>query len=74
MSTTLVHRRNAVLLDARGLSLAGLAGYAWHTLRLWQQRAAMRRHLQRLDDRLLADMGMTREDVHLETSKPFWRA
>ena len=27
-----------------------------------------------LDDRMLGDMGLTRSDVDVETTKPFWRA
>ncbi len=40
----------------------------------WQERASERRHLGQLDDRLLADMGLSRADVERETSIPFWRA
>ncbi len=39
----------------------------------WQRRANERRHLMRLDDRMLADMGITRADAEHEYRKPFWR-
>jgi len=40
----------------------------------WQYRAAVRSRLATLDDRLLADIGLTREQVDAEACKPFWRA
>ncbi|NNE23209.1 MAG: DUF1127 domain-containing protein [Rhizobiales bacterium] len=40
----------------------------------WQNRETQRRHLHNLDDRLLADMGITRADAEHESRKPFWRA
>ena len=40
------------------------------TLRTWYCRASTRRELRALDDRLLADIGMSRA----ETTKPFWQA
>jgi uncharacterized protein YjiS (DUF1127 family) len=40
----------------------------------WQERARSRVLLGRLDDRMLRDMGLTRSDVDVESSKPFWRA
>ncbi len=39
----------------------------------WQRRANERRHLMQIDDRLLADMGITRADAEHEYRKPFWR-
>jgi uncharacterized protein YjiS (DUF1127 family) len=39
----------------------------------WSERAAQRRRLRQLDDRLLHDMGLSRADVEQEASKPFWR-
>lgn len=36
-------------------------------------RRRQRLHLAELDDRLLADVGLTRCDVKRECSKPFWR-
>jgi uncharacterized protein YjiS (DUF1127 family) len=38
----------------------------------WLERYRQRRALARLDDRLLRDIGMTREQARRETRKPFW--
>ena len=43
------------------------------TLLLWQRRASSRRELARLDERLLADAGISTYDRAVEISKPFWR-
>ncbi len=42
-------------------------------LATWQRRASERRHLMQLDNRLLADMGLSRADVEHEYRTPFWR-
>lgn len=39
----------------------------------WQRRQHERRHLSELDERLLRDMGLSRADVIIESSKPFWK-
>jgi uncharacterized protein YjiS (DUF1127 family) len=39
-----------------------------------RERAAQRRQLARLDDRLLRDIGLTRTDVAAECGKWFWLA
>ena len=44
------------------------------TIAEWQERTVMREHLASLDDRILADIGLTRIEVDFETRKPFWRA
>ena len=40
---------------------------------IWLDRAQGRRDLSELDDRLLADIGISREDALWEAGKPFWR-
>jgi len=51
-------------LDARGPE----RGFAlW--LALWRER----RHLAELDDYMLRDIGLTRDDVYVEIAKPWWR-
>jgi uncharacterized protein YjiS (DUF1127 family) len=42
-------------------------------LLVWQQRTRDRQQLQSLSDHMLRDIGLTRADVFLEASKPFWR-
>lgn len=43
-------------------------------LLVWSARAAERRTLQQLDERMLKDIGVSRADVVQESGKPFWRA
>ena len=39
----------------------------------WSERAAQRRMLAGLDDRLLKDVGLSRADVAHEAGKRFWQ-
>ena len=43
------------------------------TLLQWNDRQVQRNHLSELDDRLLRDMGLSKEEVWQEAQKPFWR-
>jgi uncharacterized protein YjiS (DUF1127 family) len=43
------------------------------TIAAWLDRQQGRRDLSELDDRLLADVGISREDALSEARKPFWR-
>jgi len=56
-----------------GEGLRGLLMSASATLQVWYERNRQRRHLARLDDRLLRDIGLDRATVELEVMKPFWR-
>ena len=39
----------------------------------WQERAHERRRLIDMEDRMLADIGLSRTDAQAEFNKPFWR-
>ena len=43
------------------------------SLSRYGRRIRERRALDRLDDAMLRDIGISRADVELEVSKPFWR-
>lgn len=43
-------------------------------MRTWWRRAQERRSLADLDDQLLRDCGITREQARVEIEKPFWIA
>jgi uncharacterized protein YjiS (DUF1127 family) len=50
---------------------AGWSRFASQLLRLYD-RQQQRRLLLELDDRMLADIGVTREQAQAEARKPFW--
>jgi uncharacterized protein YjiS (DUF1127 family) len=43
------------------------------TLRAWRRRAKHRAELAALDDRMLADIGLSRAEAEFLGNKPFWR-
>ena len=45
----------------------------WRTLLRWQRRHDDRLRLAAMDDRLLRDIGISREQAAAEAQKPFWR-
>jgi uncharacterized protein YjiS (DUF1127 family) len=47
--------------------------HLFERLAQWQERSRQRDHLQRLDDRLLKDIALTRADIEREIRKRFWR-
>ena len=44
------------------------------TVALWHERSCSRRHLALLDDRALADIGLSRAEQWQESRKRFWQA
>jgi uncharacterized protein YjiS (DUF1127 family) len=47
--------------------------YAREILHYWMERARTRRQLRALDDRILEDIGMTRDQAAAESAKYFWQ-
>lgn len=41
---------------------------------IWMERRRQRATLGQLNDHMLADIGLSRDDVWQETEKPFWQA
>ena len=54
-------------------SLAGRLLTILELVETWPRRRRQGLDLAELDDRLLADIGLTRADVARETAKPFWQ-
>ncbi|MEE8394178.1 MAG: DUF1127 domain-containing protein [Rhodospirillales bacterium] len=55
-------------------AISGLILRTADTLYEWQARAAQRRRLMELDDRMLGDIGISRTEAWEEWEKPFWRS
>ena len=55
------------------LSFIGMFVRLAGVLAVGRERRRQRSALARLDDRMLADIGLTAADVEGEASKPFWR-
>lgn len=47
---------------------------AFERVLLWHQRIEARNRLKALDERMLADIGVSRLEVEAECKKPFWKA
>jgi len=52
---------------------ARLIKRAMEPVLLWRARVRDRGELARLSDRMLRDIGITRQDAEREFRKPFWR-
>ena len=72
MMTTLLHRIAAPALPASRRLARGLAAAVELLLRCWD-RSRQRRALERLDDAMLRDLGLSRADVMREAAKHCWR-
>ena len=71
--TTLAHRQNTLHFlapsawERRARPWSGVA-----ILALWRQHRRTRQQLSTLDERALADIGLTRAQQRIECSRPFW--
>ncbi|WP_274423769.1 DUF1127 domain-containing protein [Chelativorans sp. YIM 93263] len=70
MQNTVATRRER--LAVRSKALCRLAADALTSLLSVAERRRQRLHLSELDDHLLADVGLTPEEVRRECAKPFW--
>jgi uncharacterized protein YjiS (DUF1127 family) len=60
-------------LFSRHGGLACLGRAAIRGVLFWMERSRQRRALAELDDRLLRDIGLTREEALQERANPFWK-
>ena len=65
------------MMSTLGINVTGLRSVlCWKSQKLltvWWQRIRSRYELECLNERDLADMGLTRSDVLDEVQKPFWQ-
>jgi uncharacterized protein YjiS (DUF1127 family) len=55
-----------------GARVAGLAGRTGHALRIWLRTLVTRQGLSDIDDRMLADLGISRAQADFELSRAPW--
>lgn len=71
-ASTVLNVRELVQQPARRTAKVGHENW-FKIIILWLERSRQRKALATLDDRLLADIGLTRKDARRESSKPFWK-
>ena len=54
-------------------SIEGAAAKVSSTLKIWASRVEDRRQLAQMNDRMLADIGLSRSDIAIEVNKFFWQ-
>ena len=54
-------------------SLSATLLHGLHLVIAWHERSRQRRQLAEFDERMLRDIGIRRDDVVVESTKPFWR-
>jgi uncharacterized protein YjiS (DUF1127 family) len=70
---TLIHQASLRPAAPRRSWLRRLPGLAGSLVALWYDRYLQRLALAELDDRLLADIGVSPEEARRECAQPFWR-
>jgi uncharacterized protein YjiS (DUF1127 family) len=73
--TTLESRRDGLVWRPswRSGALSGLGCAAVRVVWFWMERSRQRRALAELNDRLLRDIGLTRDEARRECANPFWK-
>jgi uncharacterized protein YjiS (DUF1127 family) len=59
--------------DRAGHAAAKLVKRVVTRVKQWRRRARERAELAALDDRMLADIGLSRAEAEFLANKPFWR-
>jgi uncharacterized protein YjiS (DUF1127 family) len=59
--------------DRAGHAAAKLVKRVLARVKKWRRRARERAELAALDDRMLADIGLSRAEAEFLANKPFWR-
>ena len=73
MERSFIARRSRLQAFSHGLAKVGLPlSRATAQLKRWRQLSRDRAVLARLSDDCLRDIGLSRADVMLESSRPFW--
>ena len=62
------------LTSPRSLNQSQDTSRATPLYQIWLARLKQRRHLARLSDAMLKDIGISRSDAAAEINKPFWKA
>jgi uncharacterized protein YjiS (DUF1127 family) len=65
---------SAIGAPARPINIEHRLGGVVDLLTVWRRRAASRRQLLAMDDRMLRDIGLDRLSAWDEARKPFWVA
>lgn len=74
MSHALIATHIQTLNDAHSLPLLARWSVAFAVaVTKWDKRYRTRKHLARLSDQHLRDIGLDQASARLETTKPFWR-
>ncbi|MBB4285487.1 DUF1127 domain-containing protein [Roseospira goensis] len=65
-------RLPAAVAAARHRAMRTFVQTVTHQVTVWRRRACTRRQLRNMDERLLRDIGLSRELARDEGDKPFW--